>query len=95
MNLSKRTILPQLAARHVGVGERRGSRKTLLLDLASRGHPLADGGAAGPCRAAVEFFERDGGNFDVDVDAIEKRAAIAGKCADRICSAVYRADCMG
>lgn len=74
-------VLPQFATAHLGVGQGLGVGEALALEFPGGGDLLADLGAAGPWRPVGEFFEGDGGDFDVDIDTIEERAADSGHVA--------------
>lgn len=81
LNGTEWAILPQFSTAHVRVGQGLGVGEALALKFSGGGDLLADLGAAGPWGPVGEFFERDGGDFDVDIDSIEQGAADTGHVA--------------
>ena len=71
----------QLAGGHVGVGAGGGAGETLGLLLACLVDLLLHGAAVGTGGLGSEFAEGDGGDFDVEVDAVEQGAADFGHVA--------------
>ena len=70
--------LPDLPAGHLAVGLLRGAAEAGGLAGAGRVDLLGHRRAVGAARAGRQLLERHGGHFDVDVDAVEQRAADLG-----------------
>jgi hypothetical protein len=62
-----------VGARHAGVDVRFPRSEACALQCARLDHALADCGAGFAGFLGTQFFKRDGGRFDVEVNAVEQR----------------------
>ena len=63
-------VFAELLGGHAGVDSNLAGAETLALDFAGGDDALADGGAGFAGVVLAQFFEGDGGSFDVEIDAI-------------------------
>ena len=76
-----RTVFADLRVGHAGVGRGLGAGETCLLHDARGPHAFADSGGGFTRFLRAEIVDRQCGRFDVEVDAVEQRAADPGAVA--------------